>query len=310
MKKLKFVISAMLLASVTLSFAACTSPDGTPDEPSDSEATTTETPTDTTAEITTPEATTEATTEPAPPKDLSEASLTDIFKAETYKASNGIILPYRIYVPEDYDASKSYPVVVFLHGSGERGNDNTSQLKNGIGHMFKKVGSPILDSIVIAPQCPSSMKWVSVSAWTECNYSTDKLAESPALRAVVDLLEDLPLDYNINKKQIYATGLSMGGFGTWDLLVRHGDMFAAGIPVCGGCDVSKAAELVNMPIMTFHGLKDPTVPCTGTQSMYNAIVAAGGTKIEFTPYENGVHNVWDKAYAEEGLAEWLFSQSK
>ncbi len=313
MKKLKFVIAVMILAAMGLSLAACTTPN-TPDEPTEPEATTTEAPVETTTEevTTTEEITTteEVTTEPAPPKDLSKESLTNIFKAETYRASNGITLPYRIYVPEDYDASKAYPVVLFLHGAGERGNDNAAQLKNGIGEMFKKVGSPILDSIVIAPQCPSGMKWVNVSAWTQCTYSTDQIAESPALAAVVQLLEKLPDSYNINKNKIYATGLSMGGYGTWDLLIRHGDMFAAGIPVCGGCDINKADLLLNTPIRTFHGLKDPTVPPTGTQTMYSRITSLGGKLIEFTPYPNGVHSIWTQAYSEQGLAEWLFAQTK
>ncbi len=261
-------------------------------------------------ETTLPETAEEVTTEPAEtaePKDLSNAVLTEIFEAKRILVASKVRMTYRIYVPADYDAGKSYPLVVFLHGAGERGTDNAAQFKNGIGQLFKKVGSPLFDCIIIAPQCPGSMKWVDVAAWTDCNYSTDKIPESIPMQGVLQIIEETEKAYNVDTDRRYVTGISMGGYGTWDLLIRHGDMFAAGIPVCGGCDVSKAAQLVDVPIMTFHGALDPTVPNKGTLSMVSAIKAAGGTKIELIEYPNGKHNIWEDAYATDGLAEWLLS---
>lgn len=229
------------------------------------------------------------------------------FQYKTYQFKQIMTLNYRLYLPKDYDASKSYPMIVFLHGSGERGSDNKAQLKNGILIPFSDPENPIHDCIVVAPQCPTGYKWVSVSSWTNVNYSTDSIQESIPLKATYALLESLKTEYSVDTDRIYATGISMGGFGTWDLLVRHTDMFAAAIPVCGGCDVNYADRLVNVPILTFHGTADPTVPMTGTSAMYDKIVSLGGTKITFTQYQGMNHFIWDKAYAETGLIEWLLS---
>ncbi len=311
MKRFIMLSLALLMA---LQLTACNGGGGEtttpePETPTEEPEITTEEVTEaevTTAEITTEEVTTEPE-ETSPPKDLSGAVLTDIFEAKRFVTSAKARLNYRIYVPEDYDASKSYPLLVFLHGSGERGSDNAAQLKNGIGQLFKKVGSPILDCIIIAPQCPSGMKWVEVSAWTDCNYSTEAIPESVPLKGVVELIGEIKKEYSIDEDRLYASGISMGGYGTWDLLVRHGDMFAAAIPVCGGCDVSKAAQIANIPVFTFHGKKDTTVPNTGTLAMVDAMKAAGGKNIELVEYPNGAHSIWEQAYAHEGLAEWLLS---
>ncbi|MBQ7335070.1 MAG: prolyl oligopeptidase family serine peptidase [Clostridia bacterium] len=219
-------------------------------------------------------------------------------------------MPYRLYLPADYSAEKSYPLILFLHGAGERGNDNTAQLKNAIGQMFADPASPVYQCIVVAPQCPQDQKWVNVEAWTDCQYSIDEIPESDALKTVRGILSEVQTEYGVDLDRVYATGLSMGGYGTWDLLVRHGELFAAAIPVCGGCDTSKAALLTDIPIYTFHGLKDPTVPCTGTEAMVDAIRSLGGTKITYVPYPEMEHNVWETAFATEGLYDWLLAQKR
>ncbi len=232
------------------------------------------------------------------------------FASEEFVTADGFHLPYRIYVPSDYDASKFYPLVLLLHGAGERGNDNIAQLKNGICEMFKHPDSPIHSAIVIAPQCPENEQWVYVRTWSECIYSTDKIPKSAPLKAAYELLSEVRGHYSIDADRIYITGISMGGFGTWDLLVRHGDTFAAAAPVCGGCDVSKAELLKDIPIMTFHGALDPTVPPTSTRAMYAAIKNAGGTKIYYEEIPNAGHCIWDEVYAKKELATWLFAQKR
>ncbi len=242
------------------------------------------------------------------PKDLRNEVLTDLFMARTFTDSSNLCLCYRLYVPADYDAEKTYPLLVFLHGAGERGNDNTAQLRNGIGQIFQKVGSPLLDAIIVAPQCPEEMQWVDVASWNECDYSTDTVPESPALAAVVELIGDLQKQYNIDPDRLYATGISMGGYGTWDLLIRHGELFAAAIPVCGGCDVSKATQLADIPIRAFHGAKDDVVPISGIKAMVKAVKKAGGSQISLKVYPLKGHDIWEKAYATKGLDEWLVEQ--
>lgn len=233
------------------------------------------------------------------------------FVSRTYaSAANSLVLPYRLYVPENYDATKSYPLIVFLHGAGERGNDNAAQLKNGILVPFGDPNSPIHNCIVVAPQCPAGKKWVEYpngGAAQYCQYSTDMFAESAPLKALLELIDVLKGEYNVDSDRIYATGLSMGGYGTWDLLARHGDIFAAAIPVCGGVDVSHADIYKDIPIYTFHGLKDTTVPSTGTLNVVDKIKELGGEKITLVTYPDGAHSIWNTAYGTQGLFEWLLS---
>ena len=238
----------------------------------------------------------------------------DVFDADTaftshtfISGTSRLVLPYRLHLPKDYDESKTYPLILFLHGAGERGIDNKAQLKNGILVPFNDPSSPIHDCIVIAPQCPTGYKWVEVPSWKECNYSTQSIAESFPLKAAFELLESVIKDYSVDADRVYATGLSMGGYGTWDLLARHGDVFAAAIPVCGGVDVSLAKQFKDIPIYTFHGMKDTTVPPTGTVNVVNTIKNLGGEKITLVTYADAGHSIWNTAYGTEGLFEWLLS---
>jgi len=234
-------------------------------------------------------------------------TLTEIFDAKIYDDGENA-LPYRIYVPNDYDPARQYPLILFFHGAGERGNDNALQLKNAVGQMFKNSDSPVYQSIVVAPQCPAGQMWVNVNGWSDAQYSTDALPESQALKTALKIMESVKQEYNVDTDRIYSTGLSMGGYATWDLLMRHTDLFAAAIPICGGADYRYAERLVDVPIYTFHGLQDPTVPYTGTEKMVNAIRDAGGEKITYVPYPEGNHLIWEEAFATEGLFEWLLSQ--
>ncbi len=226
-------------------------------------------------------------------------------EAKVYDDGSGTTMPYRLYVPDSYDSSKEYPVVVFLHGAGERGTDNTAQLLHSIQVLFDD-HEAFKEAIVIAPQCPADKRWVETD-WSLGNYSSDAVAEEQ-LATVMSILAEVQGQYSTDTDRIYAMGLSMGGFGTWDLLTRHYDVFAAGVPICGSGDPSKAEILKQIPIWTFHDTGDPTVPYEGTQNMYNAIKAAGGEKIKFTTYQGYGHAIWNVAAAEEGLIDWLFSQ--
>ena len=217
-------------------------------------------------------------------------------------------LPYQIYVPEDYNEDTTeYPIVLFLHGAGERGDDNEAQLKNAVQLLFNDLDSPIYQSIFIAPQCPLEEQWVN-TPWNEGNYDCDAVGESDSLKAVMALLEEVKEEYSINLDRIYVMGLSMGGFGTWNLMMRHTDIFAAAIPICGGADVKYAQVLAKKPIYTFHDKKDGTVPYAGTQAMVEAIRAQGGSLITFVETEGYGHAVWDYAVQYEGLMDWLFDQ--
>jgi len=216
-------------------------------------------------------------------------------------------MPYRVYIPEDYDDSKSYPLLLFLHGAGERGSDNKAQLYRDVFQSWlPDTSTPLAQAIVVFPQCPTNEQWVD-TPWAEGSYSVDEVRESKQAEAALDILYEVVDAYNVDENRIYVSGISMGGFGTWDLLMRHGEIFAAAIPICGGADPSQAELLTDIPIWTFHGSADSVVPVSGTREIYESIIEAGGEKIEYTEYEGMDHNVWTAAAAEPGIQEWLLS---
>jgi len=230
-----------------------------------------------------------------------------IFEKREYK-KGGTTLPYRIYVPFNYDPEKSYPVFINLHGSGHRGNDNEKHL-GFITSLMKDKSLPLNDSIIIFPQCPEGNRWVD-SDWGLGKYNLDNVPESNELKAVVDIISQLKQEFSVDEKRIYACGLSMGGYGVWNLLMRHPDLFAAGIAMCGGGDPTKAEIVKDIPVWAIHGAKDPTVPVAGSRDMVNAIRAAGGTKVKYTELPNNEHDVWSYTYSNLEIFTWLFAQKK
>lgn len=233
---------------------------------------------------------------------LAEGDVYQISQKLTYTNAD-TVLPYRLILPDNYDSTKNYPMVLFLHGAGERGNDNELQLFHCVQYIYDNVPE---DCIIVAPQCPAGQQWVD-TPWANGSYSVTDVPESNELKAVVELIDQLKDTYSIDSDRVYATGISMGGFGTWNLMMRHNDVFAAAIPVCGGADPSMAEVVMYTPIFTFHGDADPVVPVSGTREMVKAIKDAGGTLIEYIEYPGAEHGIWNDAFATEGLLEKLFA---
>ncbi len=231
----------------------------------------------------------------------------EIFEKREYK-KGATTLPYRIYVPFNYDPEKSYPVFINLHGSGHRGNDNEKHL-GFITSLMKEKNLPLNESIIIFPQCPENNKWVD-SDWGKGSYSLDSVPESNELKALMDIITQIKQEFSVDEKRVYACGLSMGGYGVWNLLMNHPDVFAAGIAMCGAGDPAKAGTLVDIPVWAIHGAKDPTVPVSGSREMVNAIKAAGGTKVKYTELPNNEHDVWTYTYSNLEIFTWLFNQKK
>jgi predicted peptidase len=218
-------------------------------------------------------------------------------------------LPYRLWVPKGYDKAQKYPLIVYLHGAGERGMDNEKHIaRNGPPKLVSDEVQTKNPCFVLAPQVPDGKRWVEVH-WGE--KEPHKMPEQPseAMRLLLQLLDELPIEFSFDARRIYLTGVSMGGFGTWELLVRRPQLFAAAIPVCGGADNSTAPQIKHVPVWTFHGDADTVVWPQRTRTMVEAMKAAGAT-IQYTEYPGVGHNSWDKAYAEPGLFEWLFTQRK
>lgn len=229
------------------------------------------------------------------------------FQAKSFTATDGTVLKYRIFIPDGYTPEADYPLLLILHGAGERGDDNSAQMRNAVQNLFNDLNSPIYGSIVICPQCPNNNQWVD-TPWSDGNYSVANVPESNELKAVVEILDSIKNAYSVDDSRVYGFGLSMGGFGTWDLMMRHPDLITAGVPLCGGADVAYAQQLVEKPIWTIHDSTDGIVPVSGTRAMVNAIKAAGGSSIIYEELQGYGHNVWDYASTREGLMNWLFSQ--
>ena len=233
------------------------------------------------------------------------------FEALVFETGD-LTLPYRQYVPADYDETKSYPLLLFLHGAGERGEDNTKPVTayDGLDSLFDEADDPARQAIVLVPQCPYGQMWVEIGGAEEGQYSVEEVAESPAMTAVLQLVKYTAADYSVDTGRIYAMGMSMGGYGTWDILARHSELLAAAVPICGGCDVSAAERIKDIPIRTFHGALDPIVTPEGTRAMAEALEGAGAADFSYTEYADGMHDVWNRAMQTEGLDDWLFAQRR
>jgi predicted peptidase len=216
-------------------------------------------------------------------------------------------LPYRLLPPKDYDAKKKYPLVVFFHGAGERGDDNEKQLVHGMADFASDDVMEEYPCIVIAPQCPADVQWVD-TPWTADSHTMPKQPTQP-MRLSLELIGVLQNEFSIDADRIYVTGLSMGGFGTWDAIQRQPKRFAAAVPICGGGDPAFAKQIAKMPIWTFHGDNDGTVKVKRSRDMFAAINEAGGSP-QHTEYGGVGHNSWTATYANRELYAWLFAQKR
>jgi predicted peptidase len=209
-------------------------------------------------------------------------------------------LGYRMLFPLNYKPGKKYPVVLFLHGSGERGNDNELQLTHGWKLFADSANRKSYPAFVIFPQCHLNSSW-------------SKPSNEPMtvdLSMVAQLMDSMANSGAVNKKRIYIGGLSMGGMGTFNLLWRKPGFFAAGFPICGGGDTSKIKSYgKNFPIWIFHGADDPVVNVNNSRMMVAAFTNAKG-KVKYSEYPNVKHDSWNNAFAEPDLLPWLFSQRK
>jgi len=194
---------------------------------------------------------------------------------------------YLEYFPEINEGDENLPLLIFLHGMGERGDDLTKlKLHGPPSFLDEKKDFPF---ITISPQCPDTIYWNE--------------------EILLPFYEEIIAKYLIDKKRIYLTGLSMGGFGTWESIVAKPDLFAAAAPICGGGDPSKLKAVKSMPIWVFHGAKDQVVPLLRSEEMVNKLKELG-SKVKFTIYPEATHDSWTKTYANPKLYEWLLSHQK
>jgi len=201
-------------------------------------------------------------------------------------------LDYLLYLPSDYrDSNKTYPLVLFLHGAGERGENIDLVEIHGIPKLIKKGRK--FPFITIAPQCPSDQWW----------------SDSAIVKSLISLIEKFKSEYNVDQRSIYATGLSMGGYGTIAIAIERPDLFAGIIPICGGGDLKMIDRLIDIPILLFHGVSDTVVPVKNSSNIYD-ILKPVNNKAKITIYNDVGHDSWTQTYSNDNIYEWLLKQKK
>ncbi len=210
-------------------------------------------------------------------------------------------LPYRLLVPRGYDAAKSWPLIIWLHGSGEKGSNNSAQL-SGITSTFlgNKEKCPAL---VMVPQCPSDSSWLGIGL-----NEPPKITEPS--RMIIATIAELRKEFNLDDRRIYIGGFSMGGCGSWELLSRYPNLFAAAFPIAGppGDRPGLAPLIKDVPIWVFHGDKDNVAPVDSSRTIVAALKAVD-SPVKYTEYKNGGHEA-STTLADPALQEWLFAQKR
>ena len=235
-------------------------------------------------------------------------SQSSLFTFEKFTNGKGDTLKYRQLFP-DFDTIRKYPLVIFLHGYNECGNDNEAQLKRGVNNFASDQNMMLHPAFVIAPQCPENNSWSNFSHVKNSDYITLEPTPTKTMELLIGLIHNLIKTMPIDSNRIYITGLSFGGMGTFDAIERYPNLFAAAVPVCGGGDISKAVSIAHIPIWIFHGAEDPAVNPKFSQEMVQALTKAGGHP-GFTKYPEVGHFSWIAAYSDPLMIEWLFRQHK
>lgn len=231
-----------------------------------------------------------------------------MLKPYVYTNETGEVFAYRMRAPQFPAADKSYPMILFLHGSGECGSDNLRQIGVGLPSLMAsllKIPEPV---IVVAPQCQTGNWWVKRLALTP-DYAAAK-EPAPSLAVALEICRHLVATCQADSNRLYITGLSLGGFGTWDAIQREPQLFAAAIPICGGGDLRRVQEISRLPVWAFHGKDDKNVDVACSRRMVEALEIAGNRKVMYTEYEHSGHAVWDQTYSNPEVIGWLLRQSR
>ncbi|MEO6916293.1 MAG: prolyl oligopeptidase family serine peptidase [Chitinophagaceae bacterium] len=239
-----------------------------------------------------------------------------VFEKKTF-SRDGSTLNYRIMYPENYSAQKKYPVLLFLHGSGERGSDNEAQLKHGGSLFLNDTSRREFPAIVIFPQCPNDSAWSRISSRPDSTSLSGRRIDlrfqstptTPAKLAKL-LLDSLITSNLADPKKMYVGGLSLGGFGTFDMIERYPDFFAAAVPICGGGDTTTADRFARKTsVWIFHGDADKSVDVKNSRE-YFAALKKRNADVKYTEYPGVGHNSWDNAFQDKTLLPWLISKSR
>lgn len=243
----------------------------------------------------------------------SKGDIQEQYDYGSYKASNGLVVNYRMMSPDTTLVGEAhsglYPLIVFMHGVGERGNDNKSQLENG-GALFADSNvKEEFPAYVLFPQCPDEYFW-SMDKNPKSQKDIMKAhKETPIMKGVIELVENCSANLPIDKKRIYIIGLSMGGLAVYDAAWRHPELFAAAVPICGAVNPERLSTINNTSFRIYHGTDDKVIPIEASEAAYNFLVK-NGVDAQLIELPDVGHDSWDVAFSSPDFLSWIFSKTK
>lgn len=217
-------------------------------------------------------------------------------------------MPYRMLSPTEMEAGKKYPLVLFLHGSGERGDDNEKQLAHGASIFSNPVNTDKYPAFVVFPQCKEK-SWTDRIDERSFMPGAPVPPESGTEETLMELVGSLVANHPVDRDRIYIVGISMGGIAAYDLVCRYPDMFAAAVPICGAVNPERLSDAKDVKFMIFHGEEDEEVPSYCSREAYKALESAGAD-VDYIEFAGIGHDCWSSAFNYPTLLSWLFSQSK
>ncbi len=232
----------------------------------------------------------------------------DLLEKHVFTEATGASLPYRLARPTDPKPGTRFPLVIVLHGAGERGTDNEKHIRSIVPTYLSAENRTRFPCFLLAPQCPLDAKWTGV-VWQEDPHAPQTLAPTYPTRLLIALIEKLAGELPVDRDRIYVTGISMGGSGAWDLVTRRPELFGGAVILCGGADEAVGHRAAAVPVWCFQGAKDDVVRPSLSRNMIAAIERAGG-RPRYTELPEAGHTIADEVYRDPAVVAWMFAQRR
>lgn len=240
---------------------------------------------------------------------FSAAAQENCFEKKTYTSEDGTVLNYRLLAPDENAAGKKFPLVIFLHGSGERGNDNKKQMRACSKMFMNPVNREKYPAYVLFPQCPEGEWWTydrKPEDFDALPYADTLNTSLAMVKGLIDRYLEMP---EVDRSRVYVFGISMGGVGTYDIVAHYPEIFAAAVPLCGAIAPGHLGNTKGVAFRIFHGDDDTSVPVECSRRAYRELKAAG-IKVEYIEIQGGKHSIGFHVYNRPDFMEWLFKQKK